>query len=371
MNNETIEVEVISEETTTQNVPTELSVIIEQSNLPMESTSKITATFTPYLAKISDFSKKLQPLLDKMATGAEPDKDDVKLAGLIRKAIKANRMDATHEKKDVKDNIIKEGRFIDNIFKTIESGCDLLETKAKQIEDYHAIKEKKRLDTLEAERRELLRECYGEIETSYVNVRDMPEQAWEDYKDSLDATLKSRKEAEAARITKEEADRKAAEEMAKVQAEERKRIEEENAKLKAEKEAKEKADAEAETKRKIEAEKAEKEKARLQAEAEAAKREAEEAAQKAAKAIEDARKEAEAKEAKRLKDEADAKAAAEQAKKDAEEAAKKADDKVKLQVFISQLESVTYPEMKSDANKALIELAKERIDKIVAHLKTI
>lgn len=371
MNNETIEVEVISEETTTQNVPTELAVIIEQSNLPMESTSKITATFTPYLAKISEIGQLLRPVLDRLEQGIEPSKEDIKIAELVGKLAKGNRVDATHKKTEVKERIVKEGRFIDNILRTIESGSSLIELDAKRVKDYHAIKEKKRLDTLEAERRELLRECYADIDHSFINVREMTEDAWENYKENCEAILKARKDIEAARIAKEEADRIAAEEKAKADAEERKRIEEENAKLKAEKEAKEKADAEAEAKRKIEAEKAEKEKARLQAEAEAAKREAEEAAQKAAKAIEDARKEAEAKEAKRLKDEADAKAAAEKAKKDAEEAAKKADDKVKLQVFITQLEAVTYPEMKSEANKALIELAKERITKIVAHLKTI
>ena len=124
MNTEIQEAEIISEEITAQTetqLPTELAVIIKDAGLPMESTTRITQRFTPYLARLSDFSKKLQPLLDKMATGVEPDKDDIKLASLIRKSVKSNRVEATHEKKDEKEMVIKKGRFVDSLFKTIES----------------------------------------------------------------------------------------------------------------------------------------------------------------------------------------------------------------------------------------------------------
>jgi hypothetical protein len=364
---------VISEETTAQNpnVPVVLAEVIQQSNLPVEFTSQIATSFSPFINKAAELRKTLEGIKAIVANGGEPTKEQSMMCGIIAKSCKTERGLLTSEKKKSKEINIAQNRVIDSAYNLGTSLFELIEVEAKQLEKFKETQEKNRLDALEAERRELLQECYPTHNHSFVNVRDMTEEAWEDYKESLDAVARHREEEEKARISKGEAERIAAEEKAKADELERKRIAEENIRLKKEAEETAKREAEETAKRKIESEKAEAEKARLQAEAEAAKREAEQAAQKAAKAIEDARKEAEAKEVKRIADEAAAKAAQEQAIKDAEIAAKKADDKTKLMVFVNQLKAIQYPDMKDELNRTHIEAAKKKITDIYTHFEKV
>lgn len=388
--NEVVEVEILTTDATPSEatpVPTELATIIQES--PIEATEKtaLASNFSPYFSRIGDVDRKLNELLNSL-NGSDPTKSDMELAGIIRKAARRNRLEAEDAKKKRKENILIEGRLIDSIYNLIKATSDAIESKAQEIEKFAEIQEKKRLDEIEAKRREILRQPkYIGFDTTFIDVRNMSSVAFDQYIEQMDATIKAREE-EAARVAQmkaeEEARLKAEEEAREAQRqEELKKAQEE-----AEKAKKAQADAEAKAKKERDALEA---KAKLERDALEAKLEAERKAQ--AEKLEDQRKEAAKKaaelaaeaakleaEKKRVEAELKAKQDAEKARQDAEaeaerqrlakiEADAKADDKTKLIAFKEQLKAIQFPELKSAQNKKVIATAKERIDAIVNYLE--
>jgi len=377
--NEVVEVEILTTDTTPSEatpVPSELAKIIYES--PIEATEKtaLASNFSPYFSRIGDVDRKLNELLNSL-NGSDPTKSDMELAGIIRKAARRNRLEAEDAKKKRKENILIEGRLIDSIYNLIKATSDVIESKAQEIEKFAEIQEKKRLDEIEAKRREILRQPkYIGFDTTFIDVRNMSSVAFDQYIEQMDATIKAREE-EAARVAQmkaeEEARLKAEEEAREAQRqEELKKAQEE-----AEKAKKAQADAEAKAKKERDALEAKLE-AERKAQAEKLEEQRKEAAKKAAElAAEAAKLEAEKK---RVEAELKAKQDAEKARQEAEAEAErqrlakiesdaKADDKTKLIAFKEQLKAIQFPELKSAQNNKVIATAKERIDAIVNYLE--
>lgn len=371
---EVVEVEILT--TTPANpeptpVPTELATIIQESPIEANEKSALASNFAPYFSRIGDVEKKLNELLTSL-NGSEPTKSDMELAAIIRKAAKRNRLEAEEAKKKRKENIIIEGRLIDSIYNLIKATSDAIESKAQEIEKFAEIQEKKRLDEIEAKRREILRQPkYIGFDTTFIDVRNMSSVAFDQYIEQMDATIKAREE-EAARVAQMRA-----EEEARLKAEEEAREAQRQAELKAAHEAAEaakKAQAEAEAKAKKEREALE---AKLEAErkAQAEKLEAQrKESELMAKELEAEKKRVEAEKAKaeaELKARQEAEAEAERQRLAKVEADAKADDKTKLIAFKEQLKAIQFPELKSAQNKKVIATAKERIDAIVNYLESL
>ena len=326
----------------------EIIKIIQESPLAVEQKSAIEQKFVPFIQRIGDIEKRLSAVLVQISEGQEPTKEDTEMAKIIRKALRDTRLDAEREKKEQKEEIIARGKVYDSIFKVIETTSKMLEIKANQIEKFHEIQEKNRLDNLENERREILRsERYEAFNHTFTNVRDMNDEAWQDYIDMLEAKIKAEEERKKAEAKAEE-ERKQAE----IKAEQERQEELKAAKLAAEKakEAAAKAEAAAAEQRK----KAELERAKAEAKAE-------EERKKAAAEIQRQKEIAAKLQAEKDKIEAEKKKAEDEAK-----ARLKAGDQDKINYFVKQLQAIEYPEnLKDETNIKSIAAAKEKIQQII------
>jgi hypothetical protein len=363
--NEVVEVEVLATTPSLSEVPNELATIIQESPIEANEKTALALNFAPYFSRIGDVDRKLNELLNSL-NDSDPTKSDMELAAIIRKAAKRNRLDAEEAKKKRKESILIEGRLIDSIYNLIKATSDAIESKAQGIEKFAEIQEKKRLDEIEAKRREVLRHPrYIGFDTTFVDVRNMSSLAFDQYVEQMEATIKSREE-EAERLAKLKA-----EEEARLKAEAEALEAKRQAELKAAQMAAElarKAQAEAEAKAKLEREKLQ---AKLEAERKAQAEKLEAQRQEAAK-FEAEKKRVEAE----LRAKEDAEKARQEAEAEAErlrlakiESDAKADDKTKLIAFKEQLKAIKFPELKSTQNKKVISTAKDRIDAIVNYLE--
>jgi hypothetical protein len=222
------------------------------------------------------------------------------------------------------------GRFVDAWKNKNNAVCEQMENKLFEIEDHFAaIERQKKAEIAESRKNELVQ---LEVDVTFFNLADMPEENYLQLLETSKLQLKLRKEAE----QKAEQERIAKE---KAEAEERERIRIENEKLRKEAEEREKqiteerAKVEAERKRieaennkKFEAERKEKE--RIAAELKAKQQKEQE--------------------------EKDRLAREEKAKKDAEKKALRAPDKDKLTELATRIVSIQMPDVKSDEAKQIL-----------------
>ena len=164
----------------------------------------------------------------------ESDTKSMKEAREKRLALKKTRSFVENKRKELKQNIIKEGRAIDAVATFVKEVIQPAEEYLQLQEDFAKIKEQERLSKLKQERFDALLE--------YVvnpNLYNFIELSDDEFKELLDK-LEKDKEAEIAAQKKAEEERLAKE---KAEAEERERMRKENEKLKAEAKKKEEAEA--------------------------------------------------------------------------------------------------------------------------------
>ena len=306
----------------------ELAVIVEQSGLEKTKAQTVLDAFTGFFSQASEWEAKTRDLVITDASQTA----EMALARSGRLQLKEIRVAAEKTKKKLKENILVEGRFIDAIYNLIEGVTKPIENDLLEKEKFVERKEEARIAAITADRVARITQ-YGEIYAQSFDFALLSDEAFELALSNAKLAFEARAAAEA----------KAAEEAAKAEAEaaaERARIAEENIRLKVEAE---KADAERkEREATIEAERA--------AAAEIV-RKAMEAEDMARKALQD-KLDAEAKE----KAEESRRAEAERiAKAEAERKAAAAGDREKVLVFITALENVAVPEVKSTEAKGIIK----------------
>ena len=322
---------------------TALATIVEQSGLERAKAESIWSNFEPYFNAASECSVKVNGL--EITDVAQ--KKEMKLARDTRLELKKIRVAAEKTKKELKDSVLKEGRFIDATFNLIADATKPIEADLKEKEEFAKRKEAERKERLRVERTGKLKPLG--VNVQFLDLENMTDEGFEQLLEisqrAYEKRLEEQRKAEEERIARE-----------KAEAEERARIEAENARLRAE--AKERERQLAKEREKREA-------------AERAAREAREAAERAEreKREEEARKAREEAEAAqrelREKREAEERAKREEAarieaQRKAEEEEKKrleaAGDKEKLTAFFERIRAVHTPSLKSDAANGIMGL---------------
>lgn len=322
---------------------TQLEVIIEEQGITKSGMHPLIeafgAPFTEAGEVLADYES--IKVKDELDLGTMAKAREARL--ILKKArttIEANR-------KDLKADIVKQGRAIDSVARLVKEQIEPAEKYLETQEKYAELKAAERTARIRAERIEKLSQYVDDM--AIFNLDEMTDERFE----VVLASAKAQKEAEIAAEKKAEADRLAAE---KAEREEQERVRKENEQLRKEAEEREaKAKAEAEKREKAEAKRLEaerKERERIQAEADA---------KLAAERAEREKLEAEKREREQAEREAMEAKAAEEA------AAKSAGDTEKLARFGGAIEVIRrekMPVMDSPGYRAIV-------DKIDGHLKAI
>ena len=314
----------------TTQLPAKIAEAIEQSGIELSKAESIAANYAPFMNAVSQQAAIVKAL-------KKGDIDDLEKAKRARIDLGKICSKAEAQKKIDKESVLREGRFIDAIFNTVDGYGRMTQADAKEIETHFEKLEAERVEKLRSERLASLLPFEG---VEPARIGEMTTEEWSFYLSGVELAYKTRLEAEA----KAKAEQEAAQEA------ERKRIEEqaiENERLKKEAEAKAK---ELEIERaKVEKERQKAEQARLIAEAEASKIKAEAEAKLAKERQERERLEAEIK----AKQEAESKA-----KLQEEEEAKKAAKAPDIEKLKTWINSFSIPEIQLKSNE-LNEVANE------------
>jgi hypothetical protein len=341
---------------------------VEQSGIEPKKGKGILEVFTPYFSQLEQLDAEIKTLPSE-----NPSKEEIKKAYDLRQMLKKNRTAAEKIKDDGKRNILIEGKLYDHLFGIVRDTSKPRESQLEAIEKWHEIQEAKRLDELEATRKQFISTNFPDVNTLFTDFRKMDEAAYNDYVNQLNYAKQEKTRIENERIAAEkaaalaEAERLRQEAIALAEAQEQARIEAEaRAKAEAEKrQAEEAARAAVEAQQaalqaakqaeeaKLEAER---QAAEAQAKSEAERKATEEAEKQAKKAAEEAAESARQAEIARKELEAERERArqaqAEQAAKEAKQAdeikrAALAPDKDKLAFLITQINGIQMPELQT------------------------
>lgn len=351
-------------------LPSKIEQVVRAAGIEGEGALAIVGPMSPFFVQAREWESKVSAVTDP------------KVARASRLVLRKIRVEASHKKDELKENVIRVGRAIDAAYKEIEGTISPMEETLEGVEKAAERAEAARRAQIKTERESTL--APYNVVTTFYDLVNMPDEVFaellSDKKAAHEAKLVAVVKAEAERIERE-----------KAEAAERERVRLENERLKkeaAEREAAAKAEREkAETERKqLEAEraaaeaKAKKERDFIEAKAAEEKRNAEVAAKAAA---EKARQEREAVEAKakaermaREKAEAELKAAKDaEAKRlaDIEAARKKAErapDREKLAAFAQSLRSILVPALSSPEGAAVASQIVDQVEKFAKWVET-
>jgi hypothetical protein len=310
----------------------ELQEVIQNSNVSdLTKAEQIALNYSPLFEQITEQSNILKGL-------EKGNKEHLAQAKRIRIDLGKIASAAEKQKKNDKDQILLEGRFIDALFNTVNGAARLTQNEAKEIEDYFEVQEQLRLEKLKAERWEQIRVFTNDVQP--IGIEAMSDDVFEAFKNGLESQynlkIEAEKQAEEKRIAEQKAEAERLEaqrlenERLKRDAEIKERERQAEAKKQAEILAKQKAEAD----KKLKAEREAREK--IEAEAEKKRQAAEVLLKKEREAKAKIEAELEAKRQAEIKAEAD-RVAKEKAEQLAKKKAEKAPIKTKLNVAIDTL----------------------------------
>ena len=328
----------------------ELIKITNDSGLEKTKSQEYLELFTPYFNTMAEIEKKINLL-----NSENPTDSDVQIARTIRLSLKNNRVAAEKIKTDKKESILVEGRLIDNLYGIVKNTSQGLEKSCEAIEKHAELKEKARKAELKETR--LNRLMPFEVETSFYDLENMPDEQFETLFTGIKKTHDDKIEAERLaielEIKRKEAERieneriKAENDRLKKEAAERERLAEIERK-KQEKILQAEREKAAEEKRKqdaiIEAERKKKDEAENKLKAERTERERQEKIEK--ERIEREQKEKEELEEKRLA----------------------ASDSEKFVQLANDIKSIQIPKVQSKESKQLLKQVESELENIVKRL---
>lgn len=341
---------------------TDLATVIKDSGLQPAKAAILQTRFNNFFTEVAEWEQKAKSLV---VTDINQ-KEDIKAAREGRIFLKGKRVEVEKTRKELKEQVVREGKAIDGVANVLKSLIAPIEEHLAAQENFAARKEAERIEAMVLLRKEELLAIPADpeqydlenlAEESYVFIRDGLKQQRAD-------RIKAEQDAEAARIQREKD--------AEVKAEEQRL---ENIKLK---EANAKAEAEAEASR-VAKEKAEAATRRAKAKVEAnAKKIQAEAAEKARVAKEEADAEIEKVNAenRRLAAEAKAKEDAEAHEKAKAEADKQAEaqrvanagDLDKLRTLLKYLDDTEVPTVDGAQTGLFLDGISEELNDIVSDL---
>lgn len=325
----------------------ELSIVDpKEFGLEEQKGKTIESAFTPKLIERDAFSEQYSTII-----ASELNAETFKAARELRLKLVKVRTSISDIHKTEKAFYLASGKFVDALKNKLTLPIEQMEEKLKEIEEYEAKQEAERKDALKAER--LIQLAPFGTDTEFVSVEEMTDEQFASFlsKEKLahETKLEQERLAEVARVEAELKAEKERAEAARIEAERIEAQRVENEKLKAEAEAREK-EVEAERK-KLAAEQAKKdaeakaEKERLEKIAAEEKAKSDKLAAEL-KAKEEAEKQKQEQEKQRIEAEAAEKLAA-------EKALLLAPDKEKVKVFFEKFKALEFPELESEAGKAM------------------
>jgi len=322
----------------------ELLEVAKSSGVIITEAQAIGLRFAPFMKTVNEISLKIAELDPENVT-----EESAKIARRLRLDLVENRgtkgLETVH--KELKQESLVKGRLIDNYRNIVLSSSEMSESIAEKIEKHQERVEAKRREELKTTRIDLL--APFETDTEFLPLDIMDEEKFQlllaREKESFEAVKAKREQDEKDRI---EAERKAEEaRLAEIEAEKQRQAERdtENERLKKEAEIREAelAKERAEREKQIEAER--KEAARIASEKQAEIDKANAEADRIRKELESKQL---AEENERL-----AKIAEQEEKEAAAKALLKAPDQEKVKAFYVQFTALQFPELQSEAGKAM------------------
>lgn len=243
-----------------------MAIIQSETGLEIEKAKKIWVEFEPTFDALNECAARVSDLV----VNSVEQVDEMRLARETRLEIKRIRVAADKKKKGLKEDILKEGRFIDATVRLITDAARPVEERLSEMEKFAERKEAERIAARNQERRESLAPYHVDIQ--FVDIDSMDDNTFNTF-------FERAKQAYQDRIAREQAE---AEERARVEREREemnRRIAEERAKADAERIA-------AEEKARREREEMERQLAEERARAEAARKEVEAVQRREREAIE-------------------------------------------------------------------------------------
>lgn len=361
----------MTEQNTTEEKTSELVVVINQSGLEKETATTLLEKFAPLFEQAEEWKRKAESLVITDVS----QKREMQEARVARLALKDIRVNADKTRKALKEDSLRYGKAVQGVYNVIEYLIAPIEKHLEEQEKFAEIQEQKRKEALKQERLELLYP-YG-VDHSFVDLANMPQDAFDNYLASTKKTYEDKIEAE------QKAEQERIEAIRK-EAEEREAQRKENERLKAEAEQREKelkaerekAEAERKEQERVLAE----ERAKAEAERKEAERKAKEEREQAEAKAQKEREEQERilaqerAERQRVEDELKAKAEAERKSKEEEEARKEkelsAGDNEKFDSLMTDLTALKVKYVfKSKKHQGIQASANEMIDKMIAYLQ--
>lgn len=309
---------------TQEKTQNELVVLVDNSELQTSTRELLLTAFQPFLEQAKEWRAKAEALVVTDATQLT----EMKQAREGRLALRLIRTQADKKRKELKEDSNRYNKAVQGIYNAIEAVILPIEEHLEKQEKFAEIAEANRKELLHNERVALLQPY--RVDYFAYDLRNMPEdtfkQLLEGSKLAYEKAVQEQQRLEQERIVAQEAEK---------QRLEAQRIE--NERLKAEVAAREIA---------LATERAEREK--IDAELRAKQKAEQEAIERAEKE-KLAKQKAEQKEAKKL-------------------AAQP--DKDKMAIIILQLERITYPDVKTEGAKKIVDDTKVLINKVINHVKT-
>lgn len=330
-----------------------LSIVVSDTGIELAKAKSIWVQFEGSFEAINACAEKVEGL--EITDISQ--RDDMRLARETRLELKRIRVDAEKKKKELKDGILKEGRFIDATLKLITDATKPVEANLLEMESFAKRKEEERLAQLKQDR--IAELSPYDVDTQFIDVVNLTEDEF--------AQLVEKSQ----RIHEEHLAQKKREEEERLEQE---RLEAEERIVREKEEADRRAKAEAEIER-IRKEQEERERdlklqlAEEKAKADAARKEAEEAARKEREAREELERKERERQAEELRKMQEGKARIERElreKQEAEERARReederrikleqADDKEKISAYLNSIIDIKVPTVESPAAKKIID----------------
>jgi hypothetical protein len=184
-------------------LPAEIQNQITESKVDLNIAENIASYYATFFTQAQEEANKLKGL-------SVDSPEDVETAKRIRLDLGKICSAASARKKQDKELILIQGRYIDGLFKTVEGFARLTQKEAEKIEKHAERIEAEKLDKVESKRNETLQNLG--VDPATVDARSMSSAVWDIYIKGVHDQYTARKEAEA----KEEAER--------IQAEKRRKI---------------------------------------------------------------------------------------------------------------------------------------------------
>ena len=182
----------------------ELEKVVNESGLTQTKSEHYMEVFQPYIKSMGESGKKIS-----MLNKENPTDDDMRIARTIRLSLKDNRVASEKKKKDLKEDILTEGRLIDNLFGIVNNTSKKLEKECEEVEKFVELQEKAKKEKLKNERIELL--SVYEVDTSFYDLENMPDAAFQSLYDGIkkqhEDKIAAEKKAEEEKIAQEKAQR--------------------------------------------------------------------------------------------------------------------------------------------------------------------